>query len=258
MGIYAVTGGTKGIGLKAAEQLRKLGHDVLTIARHSADINADLGSIEGRESAGTELNRLCPNGLDGLICNHGISPDPKYAASQILAVNYFGAIAIIKQAYPLLKKRRGSCVITSSAAIISKPRGQYYVDDLLLRCNDEERIGRLVDSFPLHEDGFVMYSSAKLALCRWVLQYAPSWAANGVMLNAVAPGGVATNIMQDFEPPEDAYFPMPGLSGGEGAMDPNDVANALVYLVLPESRGICGHILFCDAGSAAVFDSPVL
>lgn len=257
MGVYAITGGTKGIGLKTAEKLRELGHDVFVIASRNADINGDLATAEGRNKVVSELYRLCPEGIDGLVCNHGISPDPINSASKILSVNYYGAVAVMEQSYELLKKKKGSCVVTVSAAIVSKPRGKYFVDDLLLRCADESRVGRLADSLPL-EDGFVMYASAKLALCRWVAQHAPSWASEGVMLNAVAPGGVATDIMKDFDPPEDAYFPMPALQGGAGAMDPKDVAAALVYMVLPDSKGICGHVLFCDSGSACVFDSPVL
>lgn len=255
MGIYAITGGTKGIGAKTTEILRSRGHDVITIAKSGADISADLGVPEDRTQVVAALHRLCPDGLDGLVCNHGISPAPKYQLSYLLSVNYFGAIAVMEGTYDLLKMRKGSCVATASAAIVSKQLGKYFVDELLISCGDEDRIGRLVNTFPLQEDGIIIYISAKLALCQWIRRTAPSWAAHGVNLNAVAPGGVATTIMQDFDPPDDVYFPMPALFGQNRKMDPTDVAQSLAYMVLPESKGICGHILFCDAGSAAVFDT---
>lgn len=254
MGIIAITGGTRGIGLKAAECLRAEGHTVITIATSVSDINANLGTAEGRRTVIDELHRLCPDGLDGFICNHGISPSPKYAPSYILSVNYFGAVAVMNGIYGLLKMRHGCCVATASSAIVSKPRGKYFLDEPLFRCGDEERIGRLADTFPLKEDGFIMYASAKLALCRWIRANAASWAAGGVTLNAVAPGGVATDIMRDFEAPGELFYPMPALYGKVGAMAPIDVANVLAFMVSPESRGICGQIIFCDAGSVNIFN----
>ncbi len=44
MGMYVITGGTKGIGLEAANYLKMLGHEVLNIDINKGDINADLGT----------------------------------------------------------------------------------------------------------------------------------------------------------------------------------------------------------------------
>jgi len=101
-----------------------------------------------------------------------------------------------------------------------------------------------------------MYESAKIALARWVRRASPTWAANGVRLNAVASGGVNTTIMQDFIMPDaDSYFyPMPALPEEQRMLEPIDVAGSLVFLVSPESRGINGTVLYCDAGASAVFD----
>jgi NAD(P)-dependent dehydrogenase (short-subunit alcohol dehydrogenase family) len=67
MGIYAVTGGAKGIGEKTVGILRRNGHEVITIDIAGGDITADPGTREGRAKVIAELNTRCPEGLDGLV-----------------------------------------------------------------------------------------------------------------------------------------------------------------------------------------------
>ena len=260
MGIYAVTGGTKGIGEKTIEILRARGHEVINIDVDDGDIPADLGTAEGRESVITYMHEHYPDGVDGLVCNAGIAGLPRFKNSYVLSVNYFGAVAIAEGLYDLLRIKNGNCAVTVSGAIVTAKRDKFFVDELLNNCGDENRIGRLVDSFSQLETaniGNIMYLSAKIALARWVRRVSSSWAARGVNINAVGPGGVATTIMHGFiKPDEDTYYyPMPALFGQNRAMDPIDVAQALAYLVLPEAKGISGVILFCDAGASAVFDT---
>ena len=263
MGVFAVTGGTKGIGAKTVQLLRAQNHEVINIDIEGGDITADLGTGKGREYVISQMHRRCPDGLDGLICNHGIGGLPRFKLSYILSVNYFGAVAVTEGLYDLLKMKNGSCVVTASGAIASAVRGKYYVDQLLNNCGDEARIGRLVDTFPLRKNEniqipLVMYHSSKIALARRVRQVSSSWVAHGVNINAVAPGGVATTIMQGFIRPEGDTFcyPMPALIGqNRMMMEPAEVAQALSFLVTPEAKGINGVVLFCDAGASAVFDT---
>ena len=51
MGIYAVTGGSSGIGAKTVEYLRAQGHLVYNIDVNHGDITANLASDEGRQAA---------------------------------------------------------------------------------------------------------------------------------------------------------------------------------------------------------------
>jgi selenophosphate synthetase-related protein len=58
MGTYVFTGGSKASGLKAADKLRS-GAQGINIDIAGGDINADLGSVEGRESVVTGVHELC-------------------------------------------------------------------------------------------------------------------------------------------------------------------------------------------------------
>jgi len=259
MGIYVVTGGAKGIGFETVRILRDHGHEVLNVDRERGDINADLGTKEGRAKALAQLHGSFPDGLDGLVCNHGITGLPRHKASYVVSVNYFGAVEIMEGLFDLLKKKEGNCVATVSGAIAHVERGKYFFDQLLTNCGDEERIGRLVDTFPLHDvfkDHSQVYLCTKYALANWVRRLAPSWAVQGVNLNAVAPGGSATTIMEDFKAPnaEKYYFPMPVTFPKKRPLLPYEVAQALAFLVLPGAAGCSGAVLFCDGGHKAIVD----
>ncbi len=254
MGIYVVTGGTKGIGGEAANALRKCGHEVINIDIDRGEICVNLGTIEGREAAIQEIHKRCPDGIDGLIANAGIAGAATVRASKVLSVNYFGTVAICEGLYDLLKLKKGCAAITVSGTVAYSERGKYSIDRLLTDCGDEERINRLVDSFdPMA--GNTMYVNTKIALVRWMKRTAPSWAANSVNLNAVAPGAVATTIMDGLKRGPDAFLgalPMPMVYKENKIMDAYEPGNALALMVLPEAKGICGALVYCDAGTAGL------
>ena len=257
MGIYAVTGGTKGIGEQTVNVLRAKGHEVINIDMDNGEICVDLGTEEGRASAITEMKKRCPDGLDGLVCNHGIAGLPKFKPSYILSSNYFGIVTVAQGLYDLLKMKKGNCVVTISGSVAYMKRGKYCVDELLNNCGDEARIGRLVDKFDIAEVGSAMYLSSKIALANWVRRVSTSWAACGVNINAVAPGATETTAMGDTKDPSGwlSMFPIPTLFGQNRFMYPTDVAQALAFLAQPEAKGISGAILYCDAGTLALLDT---
>jgi NAD(P)-dependent dehydrogenase (short-subunit alcohol dehydrogenase family) len=257
MGTYVVTGGSKGIGAATVRILKECGHQVINADKTGGDVNADLATKEGREKIISQIHQLCPDGLDGLVSNAGIaSTDP---LSVVLSVNYFGPVAVMEGLYDLLKLKKGRCVVTVSGSIAYGPRGKYFVDALLTNCGDEERIGRLVDSFDPAKVENAIYVSTKIALVRWVRRTAPSWAYKGVNLNALAPGGVATTIMDGVKhmgkgSSSPSVFPMPTVDGQNRIMDANEIAPALAFLVQPGAIGISGDVLYCDGGTSSLLD----
>ena len=203
---------------------------------------------------------MCPDGIDGLVSNAGIASSKRL--SDVLSVNYFGAVAIMEGLFDLVQKKHGRicCVTSASLAYDMREGCKYYVDNLLVNCGDEERIGALVNTFDPKEVDNAVYGSTKSALVRWVRRTAPGWALKGVTLNAVAPGAVDTSIMEGVEnmgcDPEVALaFPIPMLYGQDRIMPPEHLAESIAYIVSEDTHGLCGEVLYCDGGCAAVLHS---
>ena len=192
MGVYAVTGGSSGIGAAVVELLKKDGHDVINIDLKNGDICANLAIPEGRQAAIDGLYERCPDGLDGIVCNAGVSGScGNYEL--VISLNYFGTVRLARGVYELLKKKRGSVVVTVSNTI-SQGTGRMDIVDLLNNVGDEQRIRNIVSKLDTSNQtvGQSMYMATKYALARWVRRISASWAANGVRVNAVAPGNVRT------------------------------------------------------------------
>ena len=264
MGTYVITGGSSGIGAKTAAFLRKEGHEVLIISRRKGEILADLSIPEGRQKALDAIHEKCPDGLDGLVCSAGVAADTD-DFRQIVSVNFFGTISIVGGLYDLLKKKHGSCVVTTSNAI-SQGTVRMDIADMLNNHNDNEQrilnlMSHLEASYP-QEKGIVInndsYIAAKYALARWMRRHSASYAANGVRINAVAPGNVNTSMTGTMSTSEKAALnalPIPTKYGREELMEPQEVASAIVFLLSEAARGINGIILFVDGGTDALLNA---
>ena len=237
MGVYVITGASSGIGAKTAEVLREQDNEVVNIDLKDGDINANLATKEGRASALATLHEMYPEGIDGMICNAGVSGG-KVPIALIVSLNYFGSTEMAK-------------------GVIAQGATRMDVAGLLNNHPDEDRIIELVkDMDP--SIGHVYYASTKYALARWVRRMSPEWGSRGVRLNAVAPGNVRTAMTANMLPEQRLAMeaiPVPTHFGGEPLMEPVEVANAMAFLASPQSCGINGVVLFVDGGTDALVNS---
>lgn len=258
MGVYAITGATSGIGAKTLELFKQKGHEVINIDLKDGDICVNLATPEGRQEAIDRLHEMHPEGLDGIICNAGVS-GACGNLQLIISLNYFGTVAIAKGVYDLLEKKHGNCVVTASNTI-SQGAGRMDIADLLNNIGDEKRILNLVstlDSTSLSV-GNSMYVSTKYALARWVRRVSASWAANGVRINAVAPGNVHTAMTATMSTTAKMALnalPIPTKFGQETLMAPEEIASVIVFLASPEAAGVNGNVMFVDGGTDALLNS---
>ena len=252
MGIYVITGGSSGIGKRTVEILKERGHETVNIDLEDGDINANLATPAGRSAALEELHRRYPDGIDAMICNAGVNRN----IPLIISLNYFGATEMAAGAFDLLKKKGGSCVVTSSNSIV-QGAARMDVVGMLNNQADEARILELVKDYdPRAAHSF--YAATKYALARWARRMSASWGAQGVRLNAVAPGNVRTAMTDGLSPEQRAAveaLPVPvNYESGE-LMDPSDIANAIAFLASPEAHGVNGVVLFVDGGTDALLNS---
>ena len=262
MGVYVVTGGSGGIGGKTVEILRSQGHEVVNVDLKDGDICANLATKEGRDHVIQTLHEKYPEGIDGLCCNAGVNGTGSNL-KLIISLNYFGAVNLAHGLFDLLKKKGGSCVVISSNTISQGAARMDLVDMLNYsetKPINEERILNIVEKFDgtdLHV-GNSIYVTTKYALARWVRRVSPSWAANGLRINAVAPGNVATPMtvnMGENAKAALAAIPIPINYGTDDLMNPEDIANAIVFLASPLAHGINGNVMFVDGGTDALLNS---
>lgn len=73
-----------------------------------------------------------------------------------------------------------------------------------------------------------------------------------IRINAVAPGGMVTNIAANFVPPEGCDFDLiKRFSGMRGTVEVDDVADMILMLASPAGRGFHGACIDIDAGITA-------
>ena len=244
MGVYVVTGGSGGIGGKTVEILREQGHEVINVDLKDSDICANLATRAGRDEVIREI-QACGN------------------LKLIISLNYFGATNLAHGLFDLLKKKGGSCVVTSSNTISQGAARMDLVDMLnysQTRPINEERILNIIEKFDDSDlsVGNSIYVTTKYALARWVRRVSASWAANGVRINAVAPGNVSTPMtatMSSSAKAALAALPIPINYGTDELMVPEDIANAIVFLVSPLAHGVNGNVMFVDGGTDALLNS---
>lgn len=258
MGIYAVTGGSSGIGASIVNLLRKDGHEVINIDINNGDICADLSTEEGRNIAIDGIFERCPDGLDGIVCNAGVTGNfGDYEL--VISLNYFGTVILANGVFELLKKKRGNVVVTTSYTI-SYDNIRMDIVDLLNNVGDEQRIRNIVKDLDTKNQsvGQTVYAATKYALARWVRRISASWGANGVRVNAVAPGNVRTALIEKLNDSSRSAFnalPIPIKYGQENLMSPDEIAESMKFLLSDSSRGVNGVILFTDGGIDALLNS---
>ena len=248
MAIYAMTGGATGIGAAIKQQLTEDGHQVIVVDIQNADIKADLSTAEGREAAVAGIRAAAPDGLDGFIPCAGLGPNVR-PLSLITQVNYFGALATIEGVKDLVAKKRGVIVVISSNSAPMEGTNQDYVNFCL--DGKEPEACDLINTL----DGHNAYAGSKQAITRWMRRNTPAYAAEGVRMNAVAPGITKTpltdkvmddpelgQVMKDF-----------GDSVPTGSMGlPAQIASGVCFLLSPAADFCCGSVLFVDGGHDAM------
>jgi NAD(P)-dependent dehydrogenase (short-subunit alcohol dehydrogenase family) len=249
---YVITGSASGIGLSTAHKLKSLGHKVIGVDIHDADVIADLSNYEGRLLAAEDALRVSNNSIDVIIASAGLA-NP---IAKTVSVNYFGVTEFINELLPIISKSESPRVaITSSVASIM-PNSPELVEAM---CADDEAKAisiaqGLVDAAAGGEQ--LIYGSTKRAISRWIRRESitPQWAGAGIPLNAVGPGIVETPMVAGMITTPEAranlakIVPMPL----NGFMPPEAVASLLIWLTGVENAHMTGQTIYIDGGFEAI------
>lgn len=226
-----ITGAARGIGLACARELAAHGCKVVAIDLNpSPEISAlaagvckldvsDFAAVEVA-AAGLVTQGLAP---DFLVNNAGVTRDGvvwKLTEAQwddVIGTNLKGAFNLTRVAAPQMRARGGGAIVNITS--INGERGKF---------------------------GQSNYSAAKAGLIGFTKACARELGAHGIRVNAVAPGLVETEMAKGLLPEIRDAAIRESLLGR--LAKPDDVANAVLFLVSRLSRHVTGHVLRVDGG----------
>ena len=248
MKTYALTGGASGIGAAIKQHLVDQGHKVISIDIRDADIESDLSTTEGRSAAIEAVLATASTGLDGFVACAGVGTHIENLGV-IPSVNYFGATDLVEGLRELLMKKAGSVVLISSNSAPMDTDAQY-VDALL--AGDEAQAKERTAAM----NGQTADSGSKQALTRWMRRNNADYAGRGIRMNAIGPGYTRTAMTAAVE--EDPVYG-PAIKNFVATIplkrpgQPEDMAQAVSFLLSDAASFISGSMLFVDGGHDAMF-----
>jgi NAD(P)-dependent dehydrogenase (short-subunit alcohol dehydrogenase family) len=196
---------------------------------------ADAASVAGM--AETVWGTL--GGIDILLNNAATQPDrgryftpfEDYTLEtwrEVMSVNVDGMFLVAQAVGSRMAERgRGSIIQTASIYGISAPDHRIY---------EGSKIGGRPISLP------AVYATSKAAVIGLTKYLATYWAARGVRVNAIAPGGIEGKVNDAFRKRYSARVPLGRMA------KPNDVVGATVLLASDASSYITGQLVVVDGG----------
>lgn len=236
--VALVTGAGRGIGAATAERLAQDGWDVVVNYRHTAEgaesvktvveamgqrclvVKADVGRWDEVEAMVQEAVREL-GGLDAVVNNAGVykraTLDRLEMADwhEALDVNLTGAFYVLKAAVPHL--RDGGRIVNLSSIL-----------------------GATGSRHGAH------YAAAKAGVVALTQSLAQELAPRGILVNAIAPGAIETDMIGEDTPEARAERNKQIPLGRVG--QPHEIAGVVSFLLGPDSTYVTGQVLHVNGG----------
>jgi NAD(P)-dependent dehydrogenase (short-subunit alcohol dehydrogenase family) len=243
--VAVITGGGTGIGLAIAKRLGALGARI-AIASRNAD-NLERGS-----------NALREVGIDALAVQLDVRNPEQVDEMVLRTVKHFGGLDIlvnnaagnfICRAEDLSPNGWNAVIgiVLNGSFYCSRAVGQY----MIARKRGGSIVSVLANYVWTGSPGTIHSAAAKAGVMSMTQTLAVEWAPHGIRVNAVAPGpieaspGAAKQLWNSPDAVERITALIPGRKWGT----PDQVADAVAFLVAPQTSFISGEIITIDGGS---------
>ncbi|MGH3756282.1 SDR family NAD(P)-dependent oxidoreductase [Actinophytocola sp.] len=254
---FLITGGGSGIGLATARRLVDTGADVVLAGRRVETIDAaakDLDpagdrvlAVSADVSRMDDLDELVGRirdrfgRLDGIFVNAGVasySPiAPRTAITEAdfdraVGINFKGAFFTIQKAVSLFDA--GGSVVLNGTCLVHRGMG-------------------------LAMGLATMYATTKAAVLNLARALAADLGSQGIRVNAVSPGFIRTDMFDELAPTDEAREACRGLVPIGRLGQPEEVADAVAFLLSEQAAYITGQDLGVDGGlvSSLPMSAPV-
>lgn len=230
--VAVVTGGAKGLGGQMAQTFAKQGAKVIAIDMmpltyeaqnvefYQLNVTDSVACKEFFEYAKDKYGKI-----DILVNNAGITRDAmtrKMTDEQwdlVIDINLKGVFNLTRHIGPFMEEIGGGSIINISSVV-----GEY---------------GNI---------GQANYSASKAGVIGLTKTWAKEFARKGVpvRVNAIAPGYIMTDMMKTV--PEDLLKKFAGLTMLGRLGQPEEIANAALFLASDEASYVTGHVLSVNGG----------
>lgn len=242
-----ITGATSGIGKETALAFAKLGDNIVVSGR--------------REKEGLEvINEIKSLGTNAIFVKTDITQENEVKALIEQAVAHFGKIDVMvnnsgiagRENVPLHQHSTENFRELIEVNVMGLFWGMKYAIDAMLKTGGGVVVN-LASIAGLNGIEFTsQYSASKHAVVGLTKSASLDYATQGIRVNAVAPGAIKTDILQNAINagvyPEDkiaSIHPMNKMG------DTSSIANAIVFLASPDVPFMTGTILNVDGGFCA-------
>ena len=226
-----VIGGSTGIGKAIAQAFATQGANVhitgvtepeemavdFVMSKHQLDVR-DNQAVEAFFSSFSHIDVLV--NCAGVIRRGGVEFTPE-GFTDVVDINLNGAHRCCQAAYPALKAAQG-CIINTASMLSFFGSG-----------------------------AAPAYSASKGGIAQLTRSLAIAWAADGIRINALAPGWIATDLTSALTTNEERSAELVGRTPMARWGTPDDLVGPALFLASDDARFVTGCILPVDGGYSA-------
>jgi 3-oxoacyl-[acyl-carrier protein] reductase len=244
--ITVVTGASSEIGISIVKRFVDEGAKVVMLGRKLKSLEKARSSIKNKDSAVSMqcdivdeaqvlqtieqvLNKY--GAIDILVNNAGAINDPVHfhempdsEIKRLIDVNMYGVFKMTKAVLPSMRENKSGCIIN---------------------------IGSISSERAIPRVHLAVYSATKAALSMFTKAIAVEYARSNVRCNCVNPGIINSGMIKPYLDDPEARKILEDRLPLNRIGEPEDVANAVLYLASDEANWITGTILNVDGGKTA-------